>query len=376
MQRRLTFAQLLGSKVLGRYRLQASDLDKKVLLRIERDFSTRAQGAREDQDPEAAFRLYTEVQEMPSTTTVALLRVDGFRQIGALYGTTISSCVDAQGKDKVIKMLSAREADRYVEMSETLKNIDEPHHLVPFELYQRRSGALIAIMPFFPHSAEVVPLDDDVQLVTRMIIDISTALETLHAQQYAHMDVKPSNLFMRDGRFYLGDFGSVTRFNERTPETTLPFIPVDVDINDPVTTQSTDRWQTSAGWKASASHDWWMFAATVADKLFGPRLRGPRAPSCTDLVRLLQRHSAAHPQVKGLCDRLTLLIPQVRQPAVSSSVRLLTPPRALTASVDESPSYRCCQDPHIWYVVVSSSESVSLNFSLRLTPSYPQSWLT
>ncbi|MDO9333394.1 MAG: serine/threonine-protein kinase [Dehalococcoidales bacterium] len=315
----------MSDKKLGLYRLAANELDNKVMLRIERDFTNRVLLAVDNQDPDAALRLYDEVKELPSTTTVAQLRVEGFAPVGALYGTTISSCITSDGEEKVIKILESREAVKYQEVADGLKFFDDAHHLVPFQLYARRSGALLAIMPMFPHTAEVLPLQGNLRLISRMILDISTAIKTMHSQHFAHMDIKPSNVFVRQGRFYLGDFGSATEFNERAMETTLPFIPVDLECEDAGQDHASKRRHTSGGWKADATHDWWMFAATIADKLFDLKLKGPRAPTCSDLLSLLQRHNT-DAQIRGFVETLVPLIPKPTHPSLASSVRLLTPP--------------------------------------------------
>ena len=44
----------------------------------------------------------------------------------------------------------------------------------------------------------------------RIVVDIATALEYVHGRGIVHQDVKPANIFVEDGRAFLGDFGVAT----------------------------------------------------------------------------------------------------------------------------------------------------------------------
>lgn len=64
---------------------------------------------------------------------------------------------------------------------------------------------------------------------------------------YAHMSIKPSNIFVDDdGNFMLGDLGSVARF-ERSTCSTKAYVPRDV---------------YSENMTSDAEVDWWMLALT------------------------------------------------------------------------------------------------------------------
>jgi serine/threonine protein kinase len=105
-------------------------------------------------------------------------------------------------------------------------------------------------MPRYPVTLEQLGRPMPVLRATTVIEQMSTALRKLHSEGLAHMDVKPSNIFVTpDGQLLLGDFGCVRRFGEKVG-TTPAFVPQDMQ---------------KQSYAASALHDWWMLAMTVSD---------------------------------------------------------------------------------------------------------------
>jgi len=105
-------------------------------------------------------------------------------------------------------------------------------------------------MPRYPVTLEQLGRPMPVLRATTVIEQMSIALRKLHSEGLAHMDVKPSNIFVTpDGQLLLGDFGCVRRFGDKVG-TTAAFVPQDMQ---------------KQSYTASALHDWWMLAMTVSD---------------------------------------------------------------------------------------------------------------
>jgi eukaryotic-like serine/threonine-protein kinase len=91
-----------------------------------------------------------------------------------------------------------------VSLSKMLKH----DHIVPyFEGVPTGEGAFLS-MRYFKEGQVQVQTDAALLEVTRLLADIASALEYAHSKNVIHQDVKPSNVFMADGRAYLADFGS------------------------------------------------------------------------------------------------------------------------------------------------------------------------
>jgi len=82
------------------------------------------------------------------------------------------------------------------------------------------------------------------------------ALDFLHRGRLAHMDVKPSNIFVdAAGHFWLADFGSVRSIGTASTSTTPTFVPAELRV------------AALEAYVVSKQHDWWMLGMTVTDML-------------------------------------------------------------------------------------------------------------
>ena len=126
-------------------------------------------------------------------------------------------------------------------------------HVTPFELVESVSGKHVMIMPKFATALEPLPYLSPAG-VGMMWAQLQEALERLHALGFAHMDVKPGNICLSEDSdsFYLIDLGSIAPFGVKT-SSTAAYVPVDM----------------KSGY-SSAALDWWMLAATLAEKACGP----------------------------------------------------------------------------------------------------------
>ncbi len=76
-----------------------------------------------------------------------------------------------------------------------------------------------ALSPHYEDDLDSIGPDDeanfpDMHLVLGGYADVFGTLAFMHAQEMPHGDLKPGNIYIRDGKFYLGDFGSVRRVSE------------------------------------------------------------------------------------------------------------------------------------------------------------------
>jgi serine/threonine protein kinase len=153
-------------------------------------------------------------------------------------------------------------------------------HIVSYELYDHpMKEKTFMVMPCYPITLFRVPfLDADV--VPIFFDHMASALTFLHERGFAHADVKPLNICIKDGtEFILIDLGSVTPIGQRVYATTQSHIPRDI-YKEPM--------------RSSHNMDWWMLAATLSEKGCGldglSPGSGARDPSTLQYISHLHRH--------------------------------------------------------------------------------------
>lgn len=77
------------------------------------------------------------------------------------------------------------------------------------------------------------------------------ALNHIHEHNIVHMDVKEGNIFIKDGQWFLGDFGSCVHINDAVVSTTRGCYPGSVLIGKP------------AAWR----YDWYMLCVVLVRQL-------------------------------------------------------------------------------------------------------------
>lgn len=106
------------------------------------------------------------------------------------------------------------------------------HHIVPLRLIQDRGPQKrqFLLMPFMSYALEAFPrLTCDLAL--RGARQIKIALDRFHSQRVFHMDLKPGNILVDRGSWFLADFDSCVYPNPtvRLPQKlTTSYIPVDL----------------------------------------------------------------------------------------------------------------------------------------------------
>jgi serine/threonine protein kinase len=215
--------------------------NKGVVLRMMLRFSSQVLLAQNNANSELAKEIYENTKALPSTTTTLKFKNAGIQLNGQLHtGTSTLLICFKSTTPHVLKILNDDESTRQASLPSFASD-----HVVKCEMFERH-----CLMPLFPTTLEHIKLLDSEE-VAKLWLQMKDGLECMHKLGYAHMDVKPSNIFIdHTGAFVLGDLGSVARFGEQTSSTDA-FIPKGAvkDLK-----------------KASKVTDWWMLAMTICDK--------------------------------------------------------------------------------------------------------------
>ena len=120
---------------------------------------------------------------------------------------------------------------------------------------------------------------DDKSTSIQLYNEIKIAIDYLHSKNYAHMDIKPANICMNDGKIFLIDLQSIALFGQKTYSTNsyLPFELIPKNTNFTISSKETD---------------YWMLAMTLAEKCCGLQIGGSKYHTKTDVINVLKNHKA------------------------------------------------------------------------------------
>ena len=85
------------------------------------------------------------------------------------------------------------------------------------------TGAQAHLAMQFFSDGELDPEPVKLEQGLRLLADIAAALEYCHAQRVVHQDVKPSNIYVDNGKAYLADFGAASSEQVQNPPAGSPF---------------------------------------------------------------------------------------------------------------------------------------------------------
>ena len=201
-------------------------------------------------DEQAARDVYDMTSMLPKTSTVANLQLGGLTFNGPLYSE--ASCLMCfRGLDVlVLKALDEKEYERIKAFNSSTSGVSLPQ-VVPYELVQgSQDSRQFMIMPMMEttleHMASLAP--EPARILWQ---DCKAAVEALQTVGYAHNDIKPSNIGLKGGRFYLIDLGSLAQLGTASASTPA-YVPEDIQLGPPL-----------------PSIDWWMLAMVLAERCCG-----------------------------------------------------------------------------------------------------------
>jgi hypothetical protein len=242
--------------------------------------------------------MYQQFLNSPNKSTIAYLLQMGIHCDGNLLQQGFNLFTGHRGLVPIlIKKLGSNDVDGYKLVGSQC--LFRYSNLVPFEIFETPAGEqtsataassrmksnLWATMPRYSvclnhFSSPLKPI-----AAAQILVQIYDALDCLHKAGLAHLDVKPSNIFVDlDGACFLGDFGSVRPLGSRVSSTTPEFLPAHM------------RWNSRI---SSVEHDLWMLLVTIFDVLSpNPDIRVGRAiesPASESVVaRVGMALSSAH----------------------------------------------------------------------------------
>ena len=247
------------------------DLDAGVLRRMHCRLGVRVYVALLSQSPALARDACWDAESMPSTESQ--VRLGGLRLQLNVPLPEGNAHLIVCFRDAVPHVLKVHEKEEASKIQRAIGQLDlhEALHIIRFEWVEQRH----MLVPYFASTLEHIPSGLSASVTSRLWEQMSAALCYLHVRGVAHMDVKPSNIFVDSvGAFSLGDLGSVARFGERTSSTPA-FLPRDMQ---------SERIVSAAG------IDWWMLAMTMADKVAGREMGSSRQrePTRDEVKSILQ----------------------------------------------------------------------------------------
>ena len=245
----------LGFEELLAMRIPETKIKAGVVLRCRRRLGSLVQQAVSEQNPDVAKQAYDEAGALPQTQTEKDLAVEGYILNGALHAGNSSILMCWKGTlPRLLKTLTEKEFNRGELFLEALRG-REIENLTTFEIFSHESKRLM-IMPHFSSNLELLSslsVEDGHKLVSQ----ISIALSGIHELGFNHMDVKPSNICIREnGDFVLVDLGSVVR-RDHYSESTAVYVPRDFQ----------EGRSHGNRYLADDRIDWLMLGVTVAEKV-------------------------------------------------------------------------------------------------------------
>lgn len=207
-------------------------------------------------DPLLALNIYQDAERLPATYTELELANDfGYQINGNVIRDNDNLIICFKDTTPyILKLLTSHE---YNAMQQIKQLLPAHNHIIPIqELIQAKHGKAFAIMPILPTTLEgLISLSP--QSAFRFWKQMKSALEAFHQINFAHGDVKPTNICLTsNGDFVLIDLGSVAQFGSRVTSTAAyhPKIAKDSNMKFNI---------------ASPALDWWMLAAVVTERACG-----------------------------------------------------------------------------------------------------------
>eukprot|EP01031_Cornospumella_fuschlensis_P040246 gene40246-49041_t len=219
-----------------------------------------------------AIDIYNQAQRLPLEETERAFAQIGYMLSGEVYlnNEVLVPCYKGS-RAYLVKSLNIDEYERILAFTRGAEKhmLEKPEQtrLIFYELHILRDKHFM-VMPRLLGSLAEIPTPLSMHCCEVLLRDMASALDFLHDNEYAHMDIKPSNiLFTETGHFVLADLSSLTKMNEYVNNaTTHRYLPRDYPGKHVYNTYTQSYAETVGSFKASKSVDWWMLAMVFADK--------------------------------------------------------------------------------------------------------------
>ena len=223
-----------------------------VLRRMRLQFSEQTRLAEQHGNAQLALDVFERAKAMPATMTAKEMAADGYHIAEALFP---HSDIVVAYKDCVAKLVKPLQRDEASRIRAFLAACDDAlnAHIVPFELRweDAAKGKCFMVMPRLPSSLESMPPLSQAHACL-LWEHMRSAMQYLHELGFAHCDIKPSNICVREPvAFVLIDLGSLAKFGTRTASTPA-YVPCDVRPD-----------------RSSRALDWCMLGMTLGEKCCG-----------------------------------------------------------------------------------------------------------
>lgn len=236
-----------------------------------------------------AADLYKRASRIPRSATEIMLQENDI-SVGSIFGGTDTSksiILEAfeDGKPRLLKIAEKESVDHEFSVWETLKERSggEQSFLVPIrklcfeseakvqagnlsggfnDVGSYRTGLLMRKYQSTLSRCKI-PLAEPVLL--RYGEQLKTAISIMHDNGYCHMDIKPANIFLWEGKCLLGDYGGATKIGELVREHTTAYYP------------------SNAGRHAKPKTDYYLLAVTLLE-MFGCVVSPPGAMTMEEIT--------------------------------------------------------------------------------------------
>ena len=156
------------------------------------------------------------------------------------------------------------------------QQLQAAYNITSFDYIKTKTDKNLMMMPLYQNTLEMFSIaDGDKCVPIQLYKEIKVAIDFLHSKNYAHMDIKPANICMNNGKIILIDLQSIAPFGEKTNSTNayLPFELIPKNGNYTISSKETD---------------YWMLAMTLAEKCCGLQIGGSKYHTKADVINILK----------------------------------------------------------------------------------------